>query len=444
MKKHFFTIVIVLLFSQTSVIWSQVEPEDMALDKNEFEEAYYESIIQKSIENYDKAIIELEKCLKFQPENAVIHNELGRNYFFKKDYLNAEISFKKAISIDAKNKWYLIGLYDVYYATKNYTQAVLIAQQIVPLDKNYKEDVVSLFMYTQQYDKALVLINELEQTEGKSEMRDRYKREINAQSKTNSAGKSDLEKTIENNPLIEENYLTLISLYSENNQEEKAKQTAQKLEKNIPTSEWAQVFLFKYYCNENNSEAAFKSIEMVLKGPKIDAKIKFKMFNEFLILATKNPTLETQVNQIASYFENDSDFDVFAAIGKFYFKKKQYDLAIRNLEKSNVNDLDLNTVLLSSYEELLDFEKLQRKASDLVDTYPNQPEYYLWAGKSNTKLNNFKKAIPFLESGMDYVVDNKTLEYAFLVQLTEAYKGIGNMKKAEEFLAKANQIKIKK
>lgn len=444
MKKHFFTISIVLLLSNNPVIWSQVNPEDVALDKNEFEEAYYESIIQKSIENYDKAIVELQKCLKFQPENAIIHNELGRNYYFKKDFLNAETAFKKAISIDSKNKWYLIGLYDIYYNTKNYTQAVLIAQQIVPLDKNYKEDVVSLYMYTQQYDKALVLINELEQNEGRTEMRDRYKREINAQSKTNATGKNELEKIIENSPLLEENYLTLISLYSENNQEEKAKLTAEKLEKNIPNSEWAQVFLYKYHINENKFDIAFKSIETVLKGTKIDAKIKFKMFNEFLIATAKNPVLEPQLNKIASYFENDVNFDVFAAIGKFYFKKKQYDLAIKNLEKSVATDLESNTILLTSYEEILNFESLHKKASDLVDTFPNQPEYYFWAGKSCNKLKNFKKAIPFLESGMDYVIDNKTLDVALLTQLTEAYKGIGNMKKAEEFLAKANQLKNKK
>lgn len=153
--------VVVGMFFISANLLAQTEPDDIALVDDKFQEAYYESLTQKGIENYDKAIISLEKCLEMQPDNAVIYHELGRNYFFLKDYLHAETAFAKAAQLDTNNKWYLIGLYDVYYETKNYNQALLVVQKIVPFDKTYKEDLVSLYMYTRQFDKALVLINEL-------------------------------------------------------------------------------------------------------------------------------------------------------------------------------------------------------------------------------------------------------------------------------------------
>ncbi|WP_394760275.1 tetratricopeptide repeat protein [Flavobacterium sp.] len=424
-------------------VLAQIQPEDVALEKDDFRESYYESLIQKGIENYDKAIVSLEKCLKIQPENAVIYHELGKNYFFQKEYQNAEQAFTKATQLDTKNKWYLIDLYEVYYETKNYNQALVIAQKIIPLDKKYKEDLVSLYMYTQQFDKALVLINELDENVGNTELRDRYKLQITSQTKTNSSNKNTLENAIEESPNNEENYLSLIYMYSDNNQEEKALQVAKKLEKNIPNSSWAQVFLFKYHINNNDGNAASNSLETVLNSSKIDKKVKYRMYNEFLIFVLKDPTFETQLNKATTYFENDSEFNVYKEIGKFYYKKKNWDLAIKNLEKASNTDLETNMFLLASYEETAQFEQLEIKASELIDTFPNQPEYYFFAGKAANQLKKYKKANDYLESGIDYVVDNTALEIDFLNQLAEAAKGLGNIKKSDEYLAKANKIKQK-
>ncbi len=422
---------------------AQTQPEDVALEKDDFKESYYESLVQKGIENYDKAIISLEKCVQLQPENPVIYHELGKNYFFQKNYASAEQAFTKATQLDSKNKWYWIDLYEVYYETKNYNQALLIAQKIIPLDKKYKEDAVSLYMYTQQFDKALVLINELDETVGNTELRDRYKLQILAQTKTNSSDKSTLEKAITESPTIEENYLSLIYLYSDNNQEEKAFQVAQKLEKNIPNSIWAQVFLYKYYINNNDGNSASSSLKTVLNSPKIDKKVKYRMYNEFLIFVLKNPLFEDELDKATLYFENDSEFDVHKEIGKFYYKKKNWSLAIKNLEKVVHSDLETNLFLLVAYEETGNLETLERKASELVDTFPNQPEYYFFVGKAANLLKKYKKANDFLASGLDYIVDNINLEIDFLNQLAEATKGLGNTEKSNYYLTKANNLKAK-
>ncbi len=438
---------VVGMFFISASLLAQTEPDDIALVSDEFQESYYESLMQKGIENYDKAIISLEKCLKIQPENPVIYHELGKNYFFQKDFIKAENAFIKATQLDTTHKWYLIDLYEVYYETKNYNQAIAIIQKIIPFDKNFKEDLASLYMYTQQFDKALVLINELDENVGKTEMRDRYRLEINSQSQNNSSNKSDLEDAIEKSPLVEENYISLIYKYSDNNQEEKARKVAEKLEKNIPNSEWAQVFLFKYHINENKGNEAVNSLEKVLGGKKIDKKVKYRMYNEFLIFALKNPAFEPQLNKATTYFENDPEFDVYKEIGKFYYKKKNWDLAIKNLEKTfstNNTDLETNVFLLASYEEKNNYEAVFKIGSELVDTFPNQPEYYFFAGKAANKLKNFKKANEFLESGLDYVVDNIDLEIDFLNQLAEVATALGNTKKSDEFSARIKNLKTKK
>lgn len=166
MKKYAIGILLIALSGST---FAQKEPDDIALANNEFQISYYEALKQKGIENNDKAIQELQNCLKLEPNNAAVYNELGRNYLKLRDYKASYDSFEKATQIDPKNRWYLHGMYDVCYQTKDYNQAVLIVTKLVSFDAGYKEDLTSLYMYTQQFDKALALINELNDTVGKSE-----------------------------------------------------------------------------------------------------------------------------------------------------------------------------------------------------------------------------------------------------------------------------------
>ena len=55
-----------------NIFLAQTEPEDVASVNNEFENNFYESLKQKGIENYDKAIQSLDKCLVLEPNNPVV------------------------------------------------------------------------------------------------------------------------------------------------------------------------------------------------------------------------------------------------------------------------------------------------------------------------------------------------------------------------------------
>ena len=118
-------------------------------------------------------------------------------------------------------------------------------------------------------------------------------------------------------------------------------------------------------------------------------------------------------------------------------------MAVKNLEKASNTDFETNLFLLAAYEELALFDKLQAKASDLVDTFPNQPEYYFFAGKSSNKLKKQKQALDFLESGLDYVVNNKNLELDFLNELLITTRELGLKAKTDSYLTRINSIKTK-
>ena len=299
-------------------------------------------------------------------------------------------------------------------------------------------------MYTQQFDKALVLIDELNDKAGKSEMREMYKTQILSQGKFQNAEIDNLLNQIKLNPKTEFNYITLIKLYSDKNETQKAAEITKKLETEIPGSEWAQVGLFKNYLDKNEAQKAINSMNVVLSSTQIDAKIKYRVLDEFMTFVNKNPQYSSDLEKAISLFSKDSDANITKKIAKYYYSKKQWDKAIfyyeQSLKNNSVSDVETNILLLQSYVEIKQFENVSKKAATLVEIYPTQPHFYYYSALANNQLKQYKKAIEMLEMGMDYGVEDVQLEINFNLQLGEAHNGLGDFKKREQYFTKANQL----
>ena len=442
MKPLILLFLFTILQGNSASLWAQNAPEELALEKDDFEDAFFESLKQKGIENYDKAIIELEKCLKIQPNNATIYFELGKNYFEEKEYKKAYESFEKATKLDPNNRWFWAGMYDVCYETKEFEKAIPIVLKLIEFKKEYKEELVSLYMNTNQFDAALELINELNDQVGKLEMRNIYKAQILEDPKYRSSERVNLIDQIKKNPKEESNYVALIFLYNKENQEELAHEIAKKLELEIPNSDWAKVSLFKMYLKNNDGENAVKAMNFVLGSLKIDQKIKHRMLNEFLLFIKDKPQYDSDLEKAVSYFDTDKSVEVAKELGKFYQNKKNWEKAIRFYEmqlKKIPDELETALLLFESYTEKGDFDVIEKIAENWKQIYPTQPQFYYYQGLAFNQKGAFKKAKDVLESGLDYVIENPQLELNFNIQLGEAYNGLGDLKKKEYYFSKAEK-----
>ena len=374
--------------------WSQTEPEEIAMVSDEFQDSFYESLLQKGIENYDKAIVALEKCLVSQPNNATIHFELGKNYLALKQYENAYQSFQKATQIEPKNKWFWVGIYDLSFQTKNYERAMTAVQQLILFDERYKDDLIPLYMATNQLEKALTLIGEMNAKYGKSQERTQFKNQI------------------------------LLATKNE-------------------TSDWKEVGDFKKYLDANDGNQAVQTMNSILANSQIPNAVKHRVMNEFLIFAYNNPQYEGALENAISVFDSDKEINVAQAIGKFYQNKNNSENAIRFYElalQKEVGIVETNLLLLQAYTTAKQFQKLAKKAEEGTELYPAQAYFYFYFGLANNQMRQFNKAKEALETGLDFVIDDLDLEINFNLQLAEAYNGLGDFKKKDNFFAKADQL----
>ena len=123
--------------------------------------------------------------------------------------------------------------------------------------------------------------------------------------------------------------------------------------------------------------------------------------------------------------KND-DKDLDKLISYFNENKPSFSMLKQILEIAELNDSEI----LDNYSKLA------------VTLFPAQPFSYLSRAKFLHKKQQFDEAIAILEIGLDFVIENPTLEAQFYSTLAKVYSSLGNKEKAFEFENKIKKLKM--
>ena len=429
---------------EKELVVEELSQDDLGNVTDEFQEYFFEALKQKGIENYEKAVQALEKCLQLDPK-PVVYFELGKNYNLLKRYSEAARYLEKANQLDPKNEAILAELYNTFYLDQQFDKALPVVEELRLLNSTFSEDLANLYILNEQFDRALSFLDELDKQWGHSEYREGLRRQIYSRTNNVDAGIADLQKRIDENPEAEENYLNLIFVYSESGDTEKAFETAKMMLEKNPDSEMVHLALYKFYLEAKDSENAVASMKKVLKGNQIDEETKYKVLNDFLLFVTENPSLEPDLMEIVEVFSKDeANTRVYSQLGSFFLKKGQKEKALEffeiGVEKGEMEfDLLAKTLLLQ-----VEFGKFDAAASlseKALEEYPSQPLLYLINGTALNQLKQYKKAEEILTFGLDYLIDDPTMEADLYRQLANAYTGLNESAKATEYQGKASKLK---
>lgn len=422
-----------------------VNQDDLGNVTDAFQEHFFEALKQKGIENYEKAIAELQECLKIDDSKAVVYFELGRNYRELENYDAAISSLKKAHGLEPQKEEILNYLFQTYGMTEDYAGAIETLKKLIPIDSKYKEDLANLYLLNEEYDKALSTLDELDAKYGSNSYRTSLRRQIYARTNNTEAQVQNLKESISSNPEAEQNYLNLIYIYSEQGNEEEAFKTAQELLKTNPGSSLAHLALYKFYLNKDNPEAAIASMDIVFESEEIDAETKFKVLNDFLNYVQENEQYEEQLIKAAGKLrEWENAPKLYEQLGEYYLKKGNKENALQffelGLKEEPANfQLVKNTLILQL--DFSKFESARNLSEKSLEVFPTQPLLYLFNGVALNQLSEFQNAESKLKEGLDYLIDDREMERDFYLQLAISYEGMNDGSKAEEFRKKAENLK---
>ena len=447
-QKIYILIFLIGTFLLPQMNYAQVDfnkkPDDDLGDvEDKFQEFFYEGLKQKAIENYDRSVEAFLKCIAIDNAVPVLYFELGKNYSQLKNFGAAEEAFKKAVSKEPENEWFLDALYGFYVEQNDYDKAIKTVKQLVKYHPDYKEDLAALYVKTKEYNEALKILDALDGEFGISVGRDLMRNQIYEVTGRKKDQIKNLEARVEDNPDKESNYLQLIFRYSENNETKKAFETAQELLKMNPNSQAVHLALYKFYLDDNNAEKAIESMKIVVKSPEIKPEAKLKVLTDFVQFVGKNPQYEPDLVEATALVGDNNNSKTLTELGQYYLSKNNKPKALTYFEaalKIDAENFNLLRNVLLLYIDLQKFDLAEKMSSEVLQKYPSQPLFYLINGVALNQLSQSKKAISSLEAGLDYIIDDTKLEIDFYKQLSKAYELQNNTAKAKTFSDKAKQL----
>lgn len=434
----------VAIAQQQDIAMQEVNEDNLENVTDAFQENFFEALKQKGIENYEKAIRALEVCEKLEPENPVVFFEKGKNYKLLGNYEAAIQNLQKSNRLKPNQEWVLVELMDAFYANQDFEPAIIVAKNLVKIHPKYQTNLADLYLRSQKFDELIVLLDQLDAQLGVTEYRLGLRQQIYALTNNTSAQIQTIKQSIKTNPENENNYLQLIFVYSEQGMEKEAFEAAENMVQKFPNSSVVHLALYKFYLQSNNTRGAVNSMKIVFNAEEIDPEAKFKVLADFLAFVRDNPEYENDLLEVVNLFAETENYPgVYKQIGEYYFLKNDQENALEFFELGIAQDMDniellTNTLLLQL--ELSRYSEAVKLSETALEIFPAQPILYLINGLALNQQKEYKQAKEILTFGLDYVIDNKKMTGDFYEQLSIAYTGIGDVKKAKEFEEKVKEI----
>lgn len=422
-------------------IHDTINQDDLGDRTDEFQNYFFNALSYRGIENYQRAIDELNKAEDLKVNEPAVYFEKGKNYASLENYEQAENYLQKALIDQSQNSAVLGELLSVYQKSEQYSKAISTAKNLVGQQAVYQKKLAQLYLLDKQYDQSLESLQRITAPEDLF-FADSLRQEI--------IEKEDLKGNLINRYLAEqigkqpENirlYEDLIFRYHQTNRLEEGKKIAVKLREVDSENEWIDLVFYREYLRENQQDKAAEAMKRLLSSARIKEKLKAAVLKDFDELAKNNQTYQKDLTGVLEGEQAAGQSP--RQMGAYYLDKDPVK-ALEFFEKA-LNDSPQEYHLIL---QVLDLQIQQQKfaearalAENKIDYYPTQAKLYLYKGKAENGLKEFAKAEKSLQNGIDFVIEDKALEADFYLTLSQSYQGQGKSDKAAEYQKKAEQLK---
>ena len=425
MNNPFHSLILVLVFfaCETDRVVSQVSHSPTYIS------SFHAGVRHKLNGEITQAITKFTTCLNDDQNDDAVHYALYQIYSEKDELQLALIHIKWALKIDPSNKHYKLELANSYSATGGYKKAAILLEELI------KKDLQNTALYDQavynwgkanKIKKAITLLNKLEYNIGLDPQILLQKAALFEMIKDNKTALSLLllaNKQFPGEPII---LNTLLDFYMSRGNDSEGILVLKELLNADPSDGYALILLAEIQYSNGEINEALANFKKAIKveGLTIDQRM------EILIRLQKEKDINLiELSDLIDFMVNayPKEAKAHAIKGDHYFKLKQPLIAIesyKNAVNCDPNLYQIWTQIISLEYENEQWDSLFVDSEKSLTYFPTQPLVYFFCGVAANKLSFFNKAMEHLSAGLDFLVNDVSLEAEINSQLGISYFGL--------------------
>jgi len=452
-------IILCLLNVQAFAQWKSYYPEGESnnnkdvkqkIDKDNFifNTHLFDALKAKSLENYEQALENFQKCIKMDDkqavpfyESALINERLGN--------LNlAAEQAKISTEIEGNNRWYQLNYAEVLFANQDFKSAAVEYKKLLLKEPGNKELYFLLadtYIYDNDFLKAIEVYDDLEQIKGIDKMVSMQKHKLYMQLEKKKYAIKELKNLLEKFPNEAEALEILSEVYLLNDEKEKAFDIFKQLAIIAPENGRIHLTLADYYREQGDNMKSFEELKLAFKSIKLGVDVKVRILASYFQLLALNEIMKEQAYILANLLmethpnevkPNAVYADILYTDNRFTEAKEQYLIV---LEKDKTKSQVWSQVLFIQAEQS-DFEGMLKTSEEALTYFSTDPLFYYFNGVASKWFKNYDQAINSLNMGVEFVLDNNMLLLEFYSSLADSYHAIKEHKLSDEYYEKSLEI----
>jgi tetratricopeptide (TPR) repeat protein len=191
----------IFIFSQLNYAQEEESAEVYLEDyTDEFQEAFFEALKQKGIENYDKAINLFLECKRLDSTSNVVDFELANSYLANKQPIMAQQYGIEALNARPENYWYLNVLVEIM--DKQGRAIETIEDEIAFDNDRLIENLAVIYFQKKKFQESLNILKGMKDSSFKNLLVRKIKDSLDRTKRVDHIKQAPLEQNTELTPLL--------------------------------------------------------------------------------------------------------------------------------------------------------------------------------------------------------------------------------------------------
>ncbi len=407
--------------------------------KQEYDKVFFDGMTQVMLGNYQRAIVFFEQAIRLDNSQPAVYFELGMAYAKMKRHGDAEIMARKAVQLDASNKWYQLLLIDMLEQAKKYDEVAARYDALIskyPTEPEYYFNLAGNYLQANRPDLALKTYDRYEKVFGPDETVLLQKNRIYIQLGKLDKAIEEMKKLVALESRNVRYRTTLAQMYIQKGQNDKAMEVLKAISSEGLDDGQSQLMLAEFYEKTGNSKEATRQIRKAFASQSLSIDPKIEIFYNNFLSRPLSPFDLGQADTLLDIItaSHPQDAKAWAVAGDFNYRQGRLPQAKLAYKKSLVIRQDVYSVwqqLLFIESELRDDKGLEETSNQAIEFFPSNPIPWFFKGVALNNQKKFAEAIAPLEAGLKLVIDQSDLEAQLRTNLAEALYRTKNFEKSD-------------
>jgi tetratricopeptide (TPR) repeat protein len=364
-----------------------------------------------------KALPIFEKLIEKTPGKPASHYMLARTLVKLDRTDDAIVAARKAYELEKNNIYYTQQLGELLAKKRKYAEAAQIYQALVaknPDNIQYGIELAAIYVFNDQYDKAITTYDNLERSIGVTEEITHQKQQLYLRQNKLEKALAEAKKLITAEPAEVGYRIELAEMLIANDRVTEAILPLEDALKINPDEAQAHVLLADIYRRNGDIEKCNRELKLVFANPNLEAEPKIRVLSGYVKMLNDSKANIVYADQLIRTGKKAEARDIYAKAARLDGSTFEVWGALLQLD-GELNQVDSMLV----HSELA------------LEVFPNQGLLWYSNGTAHLMKKDFNRAISSLEESMKLITDKPDMIPYIHAQLGDAYNGLGNHEKSD-------------